>query len=116
MYAIRSYYGLVLTVGFRDLLIVSGYLAYTSLIGPTQMRPTYLSKLNTFLQIALVVGILGQQAELLPVGMINHYLVYAVFATTIASGVHYVVITSYSIHYTKLYDHVHTGTQRCWPV
>lgn len=83
---------LVLTVGFRDLLIVSGYLAYTSLIGATQIRPTYLSKLNTLLQIALVVGILGQQAELLPVGRINHYLVYAVFASTIASGIHYVWI------------------------
>jgi cardiolipin synthase len=83
---------LVLTVGFRDLLIVSGYVAYTSLIGATQIRPTYLSKLNTLLQIALVVGILGQQAELLPVAAINHYLVYAVFATTIASGAHYVWI------------------------
>ena len=39
---------LVLTVGFRDLLIVGGYLVYTSLIGPVAMRPTYLSKFNTF--------------------------------------------------------------------
>ena len=83
---------LVLTVGFRDLLIVSGYVAYTSLIGATQIRPTYLSKLNTLLQIALVVGILGQQAELLPVAAINHYLVYVVFVTTVASGAHYVWI------------------------
>lgn len=80
---------LVLTVGFRDLLIVSGYLAYTSLIGPMRLRPSYLSKLNTFMQITLVVYILSEQAGLLPVSAIDRYLVYAVFLTTVSSGLHY---------------------------
>jgi cardiolipin synthase len=83
---------LVLTVGFRDLIIVGGYLAYTSLIGPLQTRPTYLSKLNTFLQIALVVLILAQRAQLLSFVGLSDYLIYAVFVTTVASGVHYVWI------------------------
>ncbi|MFQ5934976.1 MAG: CDP-alcohol phosphatidyltransferase family protein [Acidiferrobacterales bacterium] len=80
---------LVLAVGFRDLLIVSGYLVYTSLVGPLQMRPSLLSKFNTLLQIALVVVVLGQQAGLLPFIGSADYLVYAVFGTTVASTVHY---------------------------
>jgi cardiolipin synthase len=89
---------LVLTVGFRDLLIVSGYLAYTSLIGPVQLRPSYLSKLNTFMQIALVVYILAEEAGLLPATAIDRYLVYAVFLTTVSSGVHYVWVWGMKRH------------------
>jgi cardiolipin synthase len=83
---------LVLTVGFRDLLIVAGYLVYTSLIGSVAMRPTYLSKFNTFLQITLVVAILVQQAMGLPLALLVQILVYGVFITTVSSGVHYVWI------------------------
>jgi cardiolipin synthase len=83
---------LVLTVGFRDLLIVGGYLVYTSLIGPVAMRPTYLSKFNTFLQITLVVAILVQQAMALPLALLVQILIYGVFITTVSSGVHYVWI------------------------
>ncbi len=83
---------LVLTVGFRDLLIVAGYLVYTSLIGPVAMRPTYLSKFNTFLQITLVVVILVQQAMGLPLAVVIQIMIYSVFVTTVASGVHYVWI------------------------
>jgi cardiolipin synthase len=83
---------LVLTVGFRDLLIVGGYLVYTSLIGPVAMRPTYLSKFNTFLQITLVVAILVQQAMALPLVLLVQILIYGVFITTVSSGVHYVWI------------------------
>src|SRR3990172_9163953 len=35
---------LMLTVAFRDLLIVGGYLVYTSMIGPVQMRPSWRSR------------------------------------------------------------------------
>ena len=83
---------LVLTVGFRDLLIVGGYLVYTSLIGSVVMRPTYLSKFNTFLQITLVVAILVQQAMALPLALLVQILIYGVFITTVSSGVHYVWI------------------------
>lgn len=79
---------LVLVVVFRDLLIVGGYLLYTSHAGPVKMRPSVLSKLNTLLQITLVAVILAQQAAglaWLPVEV----LVYAVLATTVASGGHY---------------------------
>lgn len=83
---------LVLTVGFRDLLIIGGYLIYTSLIGEVNVRPTYLSKCNTVLQIVLVIIILIQEAALLPLQPIVDYGIYAVLVTTVASGLHYLWI------------------------
>lgn len=80
---------LMLTVAFRDLLIIGGYLVYTSLMGSVQMRPSYLSKLNTFMQISLIVIILTQQSLfMLPSGIVD-VLVYIVMVTTLASGLHY---------------------------
>ncbi len=88
---------LVLTVGFRDLMIVGGYLVYSSL-GPVQMRPTYLSKFNTLMQITLVVVVLTQQAGLLPLLSLDWYLMYVVFATTVTSALHYVWIWGVKRH------------------
>ena len=83
---------LMLTVVFRDLLIVGGYLIYTSMIGPVQMNPSWLSKFNTFLQIALVIIILGQQALGLVYAPLVELLIYGVLLSTVASGVHYLWI------------------------
>ncbi len=93
-YVMLTYLGqipfwLMLTVAFRDLLIVGGYLLYTSLVRSVQMRPSHLSKLNTFMQIALVVAILAQQAGLMPLAALVQGLIYVVFATTLSSGLHY---------------------------
>lgn len=80
---------LMLTVAFRDLLIVGGYLAYTSLVGPVRMRPSRLSKINTLMQILLVLLILVHQAGLLPLERVTDAMLYLVFATTAGSGLHY---------------------------
>lgn len=80
---------LLLSVAFRDLLIVGGYLVYTSLAGAVQMRPSRLSKLNTFMQISLVAAILLEQAAFLRIPYLTDGLVVAVLATTVASGAHY---------------------------
>ena len=79
---------LVLVVAFRDLLIVGGYLLYTSHAGPVKMRPSFVSKLNTFLQITLVAVILAQQAAGLA-WLPAEALIYAVLASTVLSGAHY---------------------------
>lgn len=81
---------LMLSVVFRDLLIVGGYLAYTSLIGAVQMQPSPVSKLNTVVQIGLVTLILAQQAGALNLPGLIELMVYLVLVTTIASGAHYV--------------------------
>ena len=80
---------LMLTVAFRDLLIIGGYLVYTSMVGPVQMRPSWLSKINTFMQITLVIVILAQQALHWNHPMTIDALIYAVTFTTVASGLHY---------------------------
>ncbi len=80
---------LMLTVVFRDLLIVGGYLVYTTLFGAVQMRPSRLSKLNTLAQISLVIVILAQGAFGWKYPLLTKMLLYAVFVTTVASGVHY---------------------------
>jgi cardiolipin synthase (CMP-forming) len=79
---------LVLVVVFRDLLIVGGYMVYTSHVGPVKMRPSILSKLNTFMQIALVALILAQQVAGLS-WPLAEVMVYVVLVTTVVSGAHY---------------------------
>ncbi len=81
---------LMLSVVFRDLLIVGGYLAYTSLIGAVQMQPTPVSKFNTVMQIVLAALILAQQAGVLNLPELIELMVYMVLVTTVASGAHYV--------------------------
>lgn len=83
---------IMLTVAFRDLLIVGGYLIYTSMIGPVHMKPSWLSKFNTFLQITLVVVVLGQQAFDMVYAPIVEMLIYGVLVSTVASGAHYLWI------------------------
>lgn len=83
---------LMLVVGFRDLLIVGGYLVYTSMYGPVQMRPSALSKLNTVTQILLVAAVLVEQAAQFSYPGAINILVYAVLVTTVASGAHYLWI------------------------
>ncbi|MFW2437782.1 MAG: CDP-alcohol phosphatidyltransferase family protein [Arenicellales bacterium] len=81
---------LFLTVIFRDVLILAGSLIYVAFNGQVKMAPSYLSKLNTFMQIALVVNILAQKTFGLDYPSFTNYLIYATFITTILSGVHYV--------------------------
>ncbi|MDH3310010.1 MAG: CDP-alcohol phosphatidyltransferase family protein [Gammaproteobacteria bacterium] len=83
---------LMLTVVFRDLLIVGGYLIYTSMIGPVHMNPSWLSKFNTFLQISLVIIILGQQTLGLVYAPLVEMLIYGVLLSTVVSGAHYLWI------------------------
>jgi len=83
---------LMLTVAFRDLLIIAAYLVYTSMVGPVQMRPSWLSKFNTLMQILLVVMVLIQHALGLVYPPLISILIYAVLLTTVASGVHYLWI------------------------
>ena len=80
----------------RDVVIVSGAIAYRLLVGRFQGRPTRVSKLNTLLQLCYVLAVIagagwrGMPAELVTaVGA-------ACFVTTVVSGLDYV------ISYTRL--------------
>ena len=84
---------LVLAVVSRDLFIVGGYMVVTSLMGAVTMNPSLLSKLNTLMQIILVIAILADQAAgqsyFQSHQLILTSLIYVVLFTTIASGTHY---------------------------
>ena len=78
----------------RDIVIVSGAIAYGRLVGDLEGRPTFVSKLNTLLQLCYVLAVIagaawrGMPSELVTaVGA-------ACFVTTVVSGLDYVI--SYS--------------------
>ena len=80
---------LALVVG-RDLVIVVGALAFHWLIGRYDMQPTWVSKLNTVLQITLVLAlVLSNGVYILP-DMLLVGLLYGACLTTILSGIDYV--------------------------
>ena len=84
---------LVTVVILRDVVIITGAVSYHTLIEQFEMQPLRISKLNTALQILLVLVLLYQLAAIQPVlpVMLSQVLIYTVFATTLASGIAYVV-------------------------
>jgi cardiolipin synthase len=80
---------LFMTVIFRDLLIMVGGFLYAAINGRMKMKPSYLSKLNTFTQLSLVVIILGQRSFGLDFPQFTSFMIYATAITTIVSGLHY---------------------------
>ena len=84
---------LIIFVVFRDVLIIGGYVMLESLeedeMSPT---PSYISKLNTFLQISQVIGVLIEKAQWFHFSFALDLLIGGVLLTTIASGMHYLWI------------------------
>ncbi len=80
---------LALVMG-RDVIIVLGGAAYHWLIGRFEMSPTWVSKLNTTLQIALVLLVVFSNGVYALPDMLIIVLVYSVCITTILSGLDYV--------------------------
>ncbi|MDH3692044.1 MAG: CDP-alcohol phosphatidyltransferase family protein [Gammaproteobacteria bacterium] len=81
---------LLLAVGFRDLLIVGGYLVLVTLdVSVHRGGPSRLSKVNTCTQIALVIVILAQEAGWVVMPWAVEALVVVVLITTVLSGAHY---------------------------
>ncbi|MGA3402629.1 MAG: CDP-alcohol phosphatidyltransferase family protein [Acetobacteraceae bacterium] len=80
-------------VVFRDLVIVGGVIVLAVLGQAVAIRPLYVSKLNTALQILLVALtlLLAGFGLAAPIAML--VLIWAVAATTLASGAAYVWIT-----------------------
>ncbi len=80
---------MLIIVCVRDIIIVSGALLYHYLIGPFDAEPSIISKMNTVLQVLLVVLILIE----LNYTLISHQLIEIVLLllllTTIISLVHY---------------------------
>ncbi len=82
---------LVIIVVFRDVVIVGGFLLIQAFAVPKKYDPLYISKINTGLQIALVAFVLARLGLGADAGGFDIALSYAVIATTVLSGLSYVV-------------------------
>lgn len=82
---------LVALVVGRDLVIVAGALTFRIVIGPYDARPSRLSKANTVLQVCLALAAIVSGAGWLGAGNWLAGLTALVAATTLISGVAYVL-------------------------
>jgi cardiolipin synthase len=85
---------LVLAVIFRDLVIVGGAVLYNYRVAEVEAAPIPVSKLNTLVQILLLVAvIMNAGIHALPAGLLAT-LTWICFATVLISGAQYVWIWS----------------------
>jgi cardiolipin synthase len=83
---------LMVTVVFRDVVIVGGYLVMVLFFGSVKMQPLVVSKVNTFAQIAYIVLVLGALAAEYDFSSILPLFNYTVLLTSVISGLAYVYI------------------------
>jgi cardiolipin synthase len=82
---------LVLLAVGRDLVIVSGALAYRILVGPLKIVPKISSKINTACQLGFVLIVICRQAFSVPAAWIATASGAAVLVMTVISGIDYVL-------------------------
>ncbi len=82
---------LFLAVVFRDIIIVVGALAYELVTRRLEMRPTYLSKATTVMQIVYVSTALLNMTHPLAV-QVMQIVLWSAFLLTCASGIQYMII------------------------
>jgi cardiolipin synthase len=85
---------LVAAVVLRDLLIVGGALVYNYRVEEVEAAPTLISKLNTVLQILLLVAVITDAGPLPLPQVLIAALVWGCLATVVVSGAQYVWIWS----------------------
>ena len=82
---------LVVTIIARDVIIVIGSFSYYLLYGRYEMQPSYISKLNTFSQIVLVLFVMASLDLIdVPANVVEGCF-YFVFLTTTLSGLDYFI-------------------------
>jgi cardiolipin synthase len=82
---------LLVLVLFRDILIVGGYWLLVAMDKKVKIHPIWLSKINTFFQILLVVLVLVHQSGWLVLVNIISASVAVVVLTTLSSGISYML-------------------------
>jgi len=76
----------------RDIIIISGGLAYHYYLGQFDLSPLWSSKINTTLQIALVLLVMIQQQWLPGLDKVVTVGIWLVVASVINSGTEYVLV------------------------
>lgn len=74
----------------RDLIVLSGAIAYRIVVGHVRMAPTMLSKLNTGFEFAVLSAVIVDAAGWLDLSAWLPALFAVVFLTIALSGLHYV--------------------------
>jgi cardiolipin synthase len=85
---------LVLAVVFRDLVIVGGAVLYQYRVAEVVAAPTWASKLNTVLQLLLVVLVIMDAGPFPLPDTLIETLIWACLVTVVVSGVQYVWVWS----------------------
>jgi cardiolipin synthase len=83
---------LMLAAVLRDVIIVSGAVAYRIIIGPLTAHPSLISKLNTLCQALFILAVVCHAKFLLPPQWMLTWLGALVFATVAVSGIDYVLV------------------------
>ncbi len=81
---------LVIVVIARDVIILTGAAAYHFVIDHLRMVPSLISKINTLVQILLVLCVILAKLEVLPIGILE-FLMFLTLFTTIVSGFSYIM-------------------------
>ena len=81
---------LAIAIVVRDVVIVAGALAYRLRFGHVEIAPTFLSKVNTFIEFTVLLVVLASAARWIEIHRWLPAAFVLVFATVIASGVQYV--------------------------
>jgi cardiolipin synthase (CMP-forming) len=89
---------LVILVIFRDLTIVGGALYYNFSVEEVDARPSLISKLNTLMQILLVLSVVMDAGPYPLPGLLLLVLTWATGLTTLVSGGGYVWVWSNKAH------------------
>lgn len=79
---------LVFLVILRDVALLSGALSYVTTTRQLDIKPTIISKFNTFMQIILVLIVIYDQLNAVPTLLVQVLIGLTVF-TTVASGLDY---------------------------
>lgn len=83
---------LTLTAVTRDVAIVAGALAWRLWIGPFTASPSVISKINTGLQLAYLLGVMTHAAARVPPQGVLSTLAAFIVVTTLLSGVNYAMV------------------------
>lgn len=83
---------LFLVVVIRDLYIIAGASYYYYRVGPYQMQPSRLSKVNTFIQLLLVSSLLFSLGYMALPELMSQVLIGLTYLTCLASAIHYTLV------------------------
>jgi cardiolipin synthase len=85
---------LMVVVVSRDLVIAGGAIAWHFVIGRLEMAPLIASKVNTFMQVVMILLVLGRASGMEIVSVLLPFIFAMVLLTSIISGFQYIFVWS----------------------